>query len=195
MSKEIDVAGVIEFFASFVVQSKPDWVVKYCADKGRLKFLESVIKNNPAAAVQYAKQVIGGRWEEAEDVIAEDFHFAVKYAVEVVKGRFSKLEKRIQTSRELALEYSAKIGQRFPDAEKAIAKGTFEEIFSYMRACLPGRFEAAEEKIIKSPKWMLRYADVLGKRLPEEMHSAMAMLSFNRPEDKNIKQYFSRYGK
>jgi hypothetical protein len=194
MSKEIDVAGVIEFFASFVVQSKPDWVVKYCADKGRLKFLESVIKNNPAAAVEYAKKVIGGRWEEAEDVIAEDFNFAVKYAVEVVKGRFPKLEKKIKHDRAKAIEYSAKIGKSFPEAEKVIAKGTFEEILHYMKV-LPGRFEVAEEKIIKSPKWMLRYADALGKKLPEEMHSAMAMLSFSRPEDKNIKQYFSKYGK
>ena len=188
MSKE-----AIDFFTSFLASNYSGWAITYCVKNGRMAFVEDAIVKNGELAAQYAERVIKGRWEEAEDSIAES-PAALEYAKNVIKGRWSKLEKKIlQNSRSgvKAIEYSLAIGERFPEAENMIAGCHFRYIFDYISGVVHGRFEPAEDKIIKSARSMLAYSKILGGRLPDHMHSAMVMLSFENPEDKKIKAYFN----
>lgn len=73
-------------------------IVEYCAEvKGRWDVAERLCIQNICSIVDYAKDVIKGRWPEAESVVLEkgDLDSLVKYAVNVIKGRWPEAEPNI----------------------------------------------------------------------------------------------------
>lgn len=105
-----------------------------------------------------------------------------------------------------------------PDLEGLIAQSS-EASYFYAAKVLRGRFERGEPSISESPRWAVKYARFVtrkrfimaeskiskdsscgyeyfrhvmkGRRLPEEMHRSMLLLSFENPDDPHIKKYFS----
>ena len=191
-------------FMMFMVKNHPEQVIDYCTAMGRAKELEDYIALNPSLACQYAEEVIKGRWEEAEDKIASS-DCAYYYARAIIKGRFPAYEKTVKGTSDLydkVIRYCVQIGKRWPEMEERIAKkASLSGMMEYVRHCIKGRFEAAEERIMTKPNWImeycntLEYCDTLGGKPPKELHTAMTMFSFQEPDNKTIKSYFNKYGK
>jgi hypothetical protein len=73
-----------------------DWVSFYYAramgrrwEPGEKKIL---VGKDPSTCLDYAEEVIKGRWPEAEKFILKDAHSCLKYAEEVIKGRWLEAE-------------------------------------------------------------------------------------------------------
>lgn len=66
----------------------------------------------------------------------------------------------------------------------------------YAEKVIQGRWPAIEKWLVKSPRLMLKYADdVLKARLPDHLHTAMVMKSFEDTTNGFIKTYIGKYGK
>jgi hypothetical protein len=150
-----------------------DWVSYYYAramgrrwEPGEKKILAG---KDPGTCLDYAEEVIKGRWPEAEKLILKDAHSCLKYAEEVIKGRW-------------------------PEAEKVILKNAILEdddlCFAYALNVVRGRWEEYERAIIDDPYCCYQYArGIIKGRLPEHMHTAMVMHSFSEPDNKWVKKY------
>ena len=108
--------------------------------------LERIILTDPSDpyfAVDYARDVIKGRWIKAEPVIAQDQAAAYQYGLTVLQGKRNKvIERSICTNPKLAYKYAYNV--------------------------IGGRFQMAEAYIIKDPIYAAYYAsDVLKWRWPE----------------------------
>lgn len=104
------------------------------------------------------------KWESALSQNGETSYF---YALRVLRGRF-------------------KMGEAAISAEPTWA-------VKYARFVVRGRFQMAEANIAMRPESCYEYFRhvMRGKRLPEEMHRAMLLKSFEQPEDPFIKRYLS----
>ena len=111
-----------------IILSTPDSAIQYAVDviKGRWPEAESSIMNNPYAAMSYAAYVIKGRWPEAESIIMKDPLAAMEYARDVIKGRWPEAESRIMENPLAAMEYARDvIKRRWPEAESIIMKDSY----------------------------------------------------------------------
>jgi hypothetical protein len=180
-----------ELLIEFMLEMNPSMILNRCADK-RPPEVERIIATRPKEALWYAENVIKGRWPEAEEAIASNHETALAYARIVLKGRFPEYEKRIVKDPNVSFQYCRAIGRRFPEAEPRIAKSTARLAINYAALVIGGRFELAEAKIAKKPKWVLEYHEkaLKGNVLPDELHNAMTLHSFENPEDKSVKRYF-----
>lgn len=106
-----------------------------------------------------------------ERVIAQNGEAAYFYALRVLKGRFKQGEPSISQNPVWAVRYA--------------------------RFVIRKRFPLGEERIARSPVCSYEYFRhvMRGKKLPDEMHRAMLLMSFEFPEDSYIKRYFSELTK
>ena len=147
-----------------------DWVSYYYAramgrrwEPGEKKILAG---KDPRTCLDYAEEVIKGRWPEAEKVLLKDADSCFEYAKEVIKGRW-------------------------PEAEKVLLKDKDKSpCLAYAVYVVHGRWEEYERAIIDDPHDCYEYARCIIKgRLPEHMHTAMVMHSFSQPDNKWVKKY------
>ena len=159
-----------------IILSTPDSAIQYAVDviKGRWPEAESIIMKNPYVAVSYAVYVIKGRWPEAESNIMKDPQAAVGYAVYVIKGRWPEAESNIMRDPYAAVEYAIKILKgRWPEAESSIMEMPYSAM-NYVRDILKRRWPEAESIIMKDPYVAVEYArDVIKGRWPEAESSIM----------------------
>lgn len=204
---------IADLFLRYIVQKEPFMVVEYCTKTGRSKEIETALLQRskeknfpPIALVQYAGSVVKGRWEEAEETIFQNDVTVLEYIQVIGYQRLENYEKKLlkEVHKDQMVKYCQKLNKRIPELEPSIAKSSFHNVLYYAQNVAYGRFELAEPKIIKKPKWILEYRKMLeglkafqdGKiQFPDEMHQAMTMYSCETPNDKNIKEYFKRYGK
>lgn len=145
-----------------------DWVSFYYAramgrrwEPGEKKILAG---KDPSTCLDYAEEVINGRWIEGEKIIKTDPQAAYHYAKDVVKGRWIEAEKVILKDDDLCFVYALNV--------------------------VLGRWEEYERVIIDDPYRCYQYArGVINGRLPEHMHTAMVMHSFSQPDNKWVKKY------
>lgn len=179
-----------ELLVEFMLEMHPSMVLNRCADK-RPPEVERIIATRYKEALWYAENVIKGKWPEAEEAIASNHETALEYARKVLNGRFPEYEKRIVKDPNASFQYCRTIRRRFPEAEPRIAKSTARLAINYAALVIGGRFEIAEAKIAKKPKWILEYCEkALKGKVPDELHNAMTLHSFENPEDKSVKKYF-----
>lgn len=128
--------------------------------------LKASILKSPFHSYLYAKNVIKGRWPEAECNISSDAA-ALMYARDVIKGRWE-------------------IAERFLAKTPALS-------YFYAREVVKGRFELGEKNMASSSVWLRHYADLIGA-LPEKLHAAAALMSFEDNE-RWIQEYFKKHDK
>ena len=81
--------------------------------------LERMVMVEPGWALDYATNIIKGRWPEAEPYILQELHTAYWYAINVVKDRWPEAEPIIAEDPTLALMYNCSfIKHRWPEAEQ-----------------------------------------------------------------------------
>ena len=115
------------------------------------------ISGIPNLAVDYAKEVIKGRWPEVESAIMQDPEQAYNYAKEVIGGPWLEAEPAIMKDPEWAYHYAKEvIGGRWPEAEPAIMKSPFWA-YNYAKEVIKGRWPEAELTIMKDPTWAYHY--------------------------------------
>ena len=106
----------------------------------------------------YAKKILKGRFPEGEPAIARSSH-AYEYAKDVVGGRFELAEpyfaeciglRYSDLSHSRAMKYFVSIaGVRRPEVEKHLLEREHRLIVEYCNNCVGGRWEEAEDKIVK----------------------------------------------
>jgi hypothetical protein len=96
-----------------------------------LKQRLDMLKYDPEVALECAKHVIKGRFEQAEPAIMEDPHLALAYARDVIKGRWE-------------------------DAEPIIMKQPYDA-YNYAKKCMHGRWKDAEPYIQQNAHWWEEY--------------------------------------
>jgi hypothetical protein len=187
--------------------------------KGRWREAEPTLLQCPTAAVEYASRVLRGRWSEAEKVIVVDPAAAAAYAHEILNKRWPDAEVHIGKSGRSATVYAINVlKDRWAVAEEAILRdgpimagkalldyaSTFyagrdrwqeaEDVFVssypewYAENILPSQWD--EEVAKKCPCWLYYYAkDVIGGRLPEELHNRMLLFGMENPDDPWVNKY------
>lgn len=78
------------------------------------------------------------RWQEAEKFIMLDASFCVQYADEVIGGRWVEAESSILKSMDAAFEYLSKLKFRWPEYERKIKKRS-RRILSYAKEVIHGK--------------------------------------------------------
>ena len=104
-----------------------------------------------------------------------------------------KMEGVISQSGEASYFYALRILHgRFRRGEASISQSPVWSV-KYARFIMRKRFREAEHSISRDPKCCYEYfRHVMGrKRLPEEMHRKMLLMSFEQPENPFIKKYLS----
>ena len=153
-----------------IILSTPDSAIQYAVDviRGRWPEAESSIMNNPYAAVKYAVYVIKGRWPEAESNIIKDPYAAVEYAIKILKRRWPEAESSFMEMPYSAMSYVRDIlKRRWPEAESNIMKNPYVAV-EYARDVIKGRWPEAESSIMENPLAAMEYArDVIKRRWPE----------------------------
>ena len=111
---------------------------------------EKEIAQDPRIALDYAQDVIGGRWPEAEETIAQDLYDAYKYARDIIGGRWPEVEETIAQDPDTALDYAKDVIKgRFPEGEDKIAKRPFISL-SYAENVIKERFLKGEKAIAQN---------------------------------------------
>ena len=88
-----------------------------------LSLIKNIISVSPKYALQYAENIIKGRWPEAEPYIMKVTESAYFYAKYVIKGRWLEAEENIMKDPYFAAEYAKYIlKERWLDAESYIMK-------------------------------------------------------------------------
>lgn len=109
----------------------------------------------------------GRRCRDFEGLIAGNGEASYFYALRVLRGRFRRGEKAISMVPTWAVKYARFVRRgRFPMAEPFIARDP-ERCYEYFRHVMGGA------------------------ALPEKMHGAMLLVSFEQPENQYVKKYFS----
>jgi len=129
---------------------------------------EKEIAQDPRIALDYAQDVIGGRWPEAEETIAQDLYDAYKYARDIIGGRWPEVEETIAQDPDTALDYAKDVIKgRFPEGEEAIAQDS-EQAYKYALDVIGRRWPEVEETIAQDPDIAYFYAkNVIKGRWPE----------------------------
>ena len=105
--------------------------------------------------------------EKAENVIAQGPGYSCLYARDIIGGKFEEGEKAIAQSSKWSYRYAKSIiGGRFEEGEDAIAQDPGYSYY-YAMDVLKGRFEKGEDTIAQSPQWSKWYAEKFG--LKEEL--------------------------
>lgn len=124
------------------LKDRPVSIDKYPGlDKAIIEALGGIeyIKKNPALALWYARDIIGGEWPEGEEAIA--------------------------SVGETAYNYSELTGSRFEEGEAAIASFLNPAlIIKYIKKWLRGGFPKAEEQISLDAEASVEYAKLINKR-------------------------------
>jgi hypothetical protein len=166
-----------------------DAAVDYAAEviQGTWNELETIILQgicNPMVGVDYAHRIRDARWSDLETVLSEQPHSrslynaVSRYAADVVKERWDVAE---------AIILAPLTGLAEP-WEKGLA------VVRYAADVVKGRWEEGENLLTGCTYTMLMYADEAVKgRLPEDLHTAMAMHSF-ADNDHDVRQYMAKYG-
>jgi len=151
------------------ILNNPEEAAIYALENGiRIKAAEPYMMQDPSMAVNYAKNVIKGRWKAAELIIMKDPYYAFQYAAEVIKGRWEEAEPYIMKLSNPAYRYAVEIlGHRWKEAEPIIMKHPFSA-YNYARNVIKGRWEEAEPYLMKDTKFAYYYAcNILKKRWEE----------------------------
>jgi hypothetical protein len=144
--------------------------------KKRWREGEGKILNNPHYAYMYARHVIQGRWPEAEKIIASRSDSGYLYAKYVVKGRFEEVEKNKNWElRDFYLYCKYVLKARWKSLEnKVFKKDKYfhnpEHLVKYARDFIEGRWEKAEDFIVKS-RYIGQYAAFLKEEDKELFHN------------------------
>lgn len=79
---------------------------------------------------------------------------------------------------------------RFIEGEEAISKLPIWSV-RYARFIMKERFKKAEKNIAKDPEQCYEYfKHVIKKKLPQRLHSAMVLHSYNSPSNHFVNKYF-----
>ena len=142
-------------------------VALHLEDQTHPDYHKAVMKS-PRRAIEYAMDVINGRWPEAEPYIMKDPYCAYEYALLVIKDRWPEAEENILKDPASAALYAGNvIEDRWPEAEPIIINNT-NAALSYAHKAIKGRWPEAEEVILKEPVAAELYAaDVIKGRWPE----------------------------
>lgn len=125
------------------------------------RVLERIIGKDVIYCVEYACDVIKGRWEPGEATIVQDAYSSCRYARYAIKGRWEPGEAAISEEGGASLDYAQYV--------------------------IRGRWEPGEEAISSSTEHMYLYAkDVIGGRLPDFLHNKMVLSD----SDEWTKKYF-----
>jgi len=129
---------------------------------------EKTIMKNISKALDYARDVIGGRWPEAEPEIIKNVWSAVEYAREVIRGRWPEAEPEIMKNIGVVVTYARDvIGGRWPEAEPEIMKNIGVAV-TYARDVIGGRWPKIEPAALEDAKTAAWYAvNVIGGRWPK----------------------------
>jgi hypothetical protein len=148
----------------------PNVAINYAREviKGRWPEAEEYIMQDPRMILKYAQDVIKGRWPEAESEIIKDPFWSVKYARDVIKGRWPEAEPTIVKHPYQSQQYARDVlGGDWPEAKEYIMKDP-EEAFRYAKDTIEGRWPEAEPYILKNPSYAVSYAhSVIKGRWPE----------------------------
>jgi hypothetical protein len=138
--------------AALIADKEPYRRVEYALDiiHGRWPEAEPAIMQNPNEAVVYSTRIIRGRWPEAEPAIMKDPNVAVVYSNRIIRGRWPEAEPAIMKDPNAAMEYSRLIRGRWPEAEPAIMKDPTAAM-NYANEVLRSRWPEAEP-VIKTDK-------------------------------------------
>lgn len=111
-------------YPRYNVKSWSSFIVDYAHDviKGRWPEAEPIILTRPSSSYLYAQRIIKGRWPEAEPLIMKHPNFAYKYANWVIKGRWPEAEPIIMKYEAFtAMEYARDVIKgRWLEAESFI---------------------------------------------------------------------------
>jgi len=148
--------------------------------KRRVPELEALILENPKCCFVYANSFLMSRWPEAEKVILQNASAATDYAISVLKKRWEEAESNIMQEPFFALKYATSVlGARWKEAEGFIAKDP-KIALKYMERFLPKeRWEEAEEEFKKEPLYLMQYAAIINRKLPEELHNRMIVFGMS----------------
>jgi len=121
--------------------------------------IENIIRAraDPEWAVEYAHDVIGGRWPEAEPYIMQDPEMAYSYALRVIRGSWPEAEPVIRQDPWWAYMYAQKvIGRRWSKAEPVIMQDPWSA-YEYAQDVIQARWLEAEPVIMRNPQWARAY--------------------------------------
>ena len=154
------------------IAKDPKAAVEYAVNilMGRFPEAEPYILKNAKAAERYAR-LVRGKWPEAEDIIATDSWASYSYAVSVLKAPFPKGEDAILKDVENTHFYNEEIlnGRRWPAREKKLLADNKNPLalVSYAYRIIEGPWKEAEPIIATDAMASFDYAmDVLKKRFP-----------------------------
>jgi hypothetical protein len=175
-------------------------------------------------AVLYASRCMEDRWPEAEQMILDadtprseavlyGYHEEsdliqnqiTVYARDLIGGRWPAFEEKVRRGEcnpiTVASYTSEVIGCRWKVAEdfllgQAQVSTARTALVRYARDVIQGRWKKAEAILCVSPLNMLQYAKEVRKgKLPEALHQAMVMKSFEFPDDPDVQKYFAEFGR
>jgi len=150
----------------------------------RLDQLENTISKDAKSSFYYAANVLRNTFPLGEQAIIQDAKWACEYAKCVIENhRFPEGEKAISKNAQQSLCYALLLKERFPLGEQAISQNA-EYSLAYARDILKDRFELGEPSMVHSECVMLEYAKkVIKGKLPELLHNAMVLKSYERKEE------------
>lgn len=127
-------------------------------------------KDNPTYVVLYAGQVLGRAWPEAEPKILES------------------------ATAPTPLLFFESVTLFHTEPERMVLCPT-----AYCRDALGNRWSALEDKMRAGqcvPRVMNEYArEIIAKRLPDDLHQAMMLKSYECPDDPHVKEYVTEFGR
>jgi hypothetical protein len=146
-------------------------------------------ENSHSLALQYALEVVEGRWPEGEEAIGKDAQSALDYAIMLketgIMDRWPEGEEVISKVSDIALQYALEVVEgRWPEGEEAIGKdaqSALDYAIMLKENGIMDRWPAGEEAISKNGDTGYQYArNVLEGRWPEgeeaiSKHSISAM--------------------
>lgn len=151
------------------MSSMPELSLEYAQEvvKGRWPEGEKSIASHATSAMSYAKDIIKGRWLLGEQAISRHPIKAVEYAKDVVGGRWPEAEGTIKSSPVAALLYARYVIKgRWPEAESMFSSYPGIAV-EYARHVIKGRWPEGEEAIATSVNHSLDYAaNVVHGRVP-----------------------------
>lgn len=170
-------SGLRKMLSNIIKPTNPQaaWLLTRASGK-RNPAAEAQIATDLNLSVDYAIDVIKGRWPEAEPAILNAVrhnqwqgNYAIKYASKAIGGRWPELEKILENTKNshLMLEYVMQVVKdRVPAMEATIMQNP-EQAVRYAASCIKSRWPEAEQKILTNPQSATAYAkNVLGQRWP-----------------------------
>ena len=192
--------------------------ISYIQETGKGRWIEAEhrllerrsLYGETGGILQYATEVIGGRWREYENCLIEetlaasddedDLEDIVEYAERVIKGRWREVEDFILVDvlGNSGLPYAQNVIKgRWPAYENMLLKGRWDDCVIYSAEVIRGRWQELEDRLAGAgdtltPGTLWEYASrVVNSRLPEELHNRMLAFAITSHNDPDIKRYFS----